>query len=43
MAELAERGLGDVRASGIQHQLPDYDEAAEREQISALLVHPDGR
>jgi predicted secreted protein len=43
VAELAERGLGDVRASGIQHQLPDYDEAAEREQISALLVHPDGR
>src|SRR4029078_435273 len=27
VAELAERGLGDVRASGIEHQLPDYDEA----------------
>jgi predicted secreted protein len=43
VAELAERGLGDVRASGIEHQLPTYDEAAEREQISALLEHPDGR
>ena len=43
VAELAERGLGDVRASGIEHQLPTYDEAAEREQISALLEHSDGR
>ena len=43
VAELAERGLGDVRASGIEHQLPTYDEAAEREQISALLEQPRGR
>jgi hypothetical protein len=43
VAELAERGLGDVRASGIEHQLPSYDEAAEREQISDLLEHPRGR
>jgi predicted secreted protein len=43
VAELAERGLGDVRASGIEHQLPDYDEAAEREQISSLLEQPSGR
>ena len=43
VAELAERGLGDVRASGIEHQLPSYDEAAEREQISALLEQPSGR
>jgi predicted secreted protein len=43
VAELAERGLGDVRASGIEHQLPTYDEAAERERISALLEHPSGR
>ena len=42
-AELAERGLGDVRASGIEHQLPDYDEAAERAQISSLLEQPSGR
>ena len=39
----AERGLGDVRASGIEHQLPSYDEAAEREQITALLEQPSGR
>ena len=43
VAELAERGLGDVRASGIEHQLPSYDEAAEREQISTLLEQPRGR
>ena len=42
VAELAERGLGDVRASGIEHQLPDYDEAAERAQISSLLEQPSG-
>ena len=43
VSELAERGLGDVRTSGIQHQLPDYDEAAERTQISSLLEEPRGR
>jgi predicted secreted protein len=42
IAELAERGLENVRASGIEHQLPSYDVAAERAQISALLEQPRG-
>ena len=37
--ELAERGLGDVRASGIEHQLPGHDVAVERKQIGILLEH----
>ena len=36
-AELAERGLGDVRTTGIEHQLPGHDVAVERKQLTVFL------
>jgi len=36
-AELIERGLGDVRTTGIEHQLPGHDVAVEREQLTVFL------
>ena len=36
-AELADRGLRDLRATGIRHQLPDHDPAAERAELVAFL------
>jgi predicted secreted protein len=37
-AELAERGVATPRAMGIAHQLPGFDEAAERAQLVALIA-----
>ena len=42
-AELAERGVPLPRASGVTHQLPDHDAAAERGAIVALMGAADGR
>ena len=36
-AELADRGITAPRAMGISHQLPDFDPAAERAQLAALM------
>ncbi|HEY3613077.1 MAG TPA: hypothetical protein VGK92_05200 [Gaiellales bacterium] len=36
-AELAERGLTDVRTTGIEHQLPGHDPAVERVQLGSFL------
>ena len=36
-AELAERGLADVRTTGIEHQLPGHDVAVERKQLTVFL------
>jgi predicted secreted protein len=41
-AELAERGLADVRTTGIEHQLPGHDVEVEREQLGAFLKGSDG-
>jgi predicted secreted protein len=37
VAELTERGVEAPRAMGISHQLPSHIEAAEREQLAALM------
>jgi predicted secreted protein len=37
-AELAERGIEAPRAMGIAHQLPDFDERAERARLVALMA-----
>jgi predicted secreted protein len=37
LATLRERGVPEPRATGIRHTLPDYDPAAEREQLAAFL------
>ena len=39
-AELAERGLEDVRTTGIEHQLPGHDVAVERRQLTVFLEEP---
>ena len=36
-AELADRGITAPRRMGISHQLPDFDPAAERAELAALM------
>ena len=37
LAELSARGVPEPRAIGIRHTLPDYDPAAERDELRAFL------
>jgi predicted secreted protein len=36
-AEMADRGLPEIRAMGISHQLPDHDPLADRAALAALM------